>query len=105
MNGFKDRKERLNAANSGQFESTSQDFLFFALQILEHEVKRTKMKFSSPCIYAIVPLLSSAIKCLYLEAVFFSNHNSNARQKIEFNNSNELIQIAERLNMPNDLLN
>ena len=104
MNGTKDRKERLNAKGFGQFESSSQDFLFLALDILEHEVNRTKMNYSSPCVYAVIPLLSSAIKCLYLEAVYFNNPFFNNEHKIAFNRGNELLQIAEKLNMPEEYL-
>src|SRR5690606_4045706 len=101
----KDRKERLNTPNRGQFETTSQDFLFFSLKILESEVHKTKLDFSSHCIYAIVPLLSSAIKCLYLEAVYFRNSNPGDKYKIEFNSGNELYQIAKKINMSKESLN
>jgi hypothetical protein len=104
MSGSKDRKDRLNAPNLGQFETTSQDFLFFALRILEYEVNRTKLEYSSYCIYAIIPLLSSSVKCLYLEAVHFSNPFKTIEERIEFKTGNELLQIAENLNMPENYL-
>ena len=105
MSGSKDRKERLNAPNLGQFESTSQDFLFFALRILEHEVNRTKLKYSTHCVYAIIPLLSSAIKCLYLEAVYFNDPFRKSEDRIDFKGGNELLQIAENLKMSENYLN
>lgn len=104
MSGMKDRKRRLTTKGQGQFETTSQDFLFFALRILEYEVNRTKLNYSSHCIYAIMPLLSSALKCLYLEAIYLTDPFNISEQKIEFDKRNELLQIAIKLKMPKKYL-